>query len=702
MADLSVSSIVWTAFKPILGFYLARSGKLTPSGCKQLAAVYISVLFPSLAFTKTLLAITSSNIRFLAPISVFVLVHIAIGFIIGYIVMRLFTRPNSRLRYTILSALAFANTGDIPNALSLAMGDHAPFKPGDGQLGVAYGSLYLLVFSMFLFTLGRRLVEMDWRDANVEHEAVDGWSHRKVEAQAREEQPSSTPNSSGNLLHPTSAPRVASRARSLSLPRPRRGSLVTMPEITVETPTPLAEALAGTSEKVVDASGLGQPQLQGWKEAALGEFYIFIPRFFSPNILSIIFGIVFAVTPVRGWFLYSLGCTSSGSATISGTDCGPEPPLNWLFVIMEFWGGAALPLGLLNLGAALGQVRLSTSVPTSSGSPTLRQRLSLPSISLPLPWQLLLSVVVARLVISPAVGYPLVQLASAIGAVPWDERILRFILMVDSAVPTANMIVAMTQLASPTGDASQIACVCLVQYAVCGVTLTGWLVGGLYLPNVAQGTPTRRLPPFMYPDVEATQNTPESLLHRPLPSHKRFKFVTPPHRHTPTLSRHPSIQQKTLAMPPKKAGKSEAAVPAAVVSLGPPGLREGELVFGVAHIFASFNDTFVHVTDLTGRETISRITGGMKVKADRDESSPYAAMLAAQDVAVKCKELGINALHIKMRATGGTGTKTPGPGAQSALRALARAGMKIGRIEDVTPIPTDSTRRKGGRRGRRL
>ena len=133
-----------------------------------------------------------------------------------------------------------------------------------------------------------------------------------------------------------------------------------------------------------------------------------------------------------------------------------------------------------------------------------------------------------------------------------------------------------------------------------------------------------------------------------------------------------------------------------------PGAREGENVFGVAHIFASFNDTFVHVTDLSGRETIVRVTGGMKVKADRDESSPYAAMLAAQDVAARCKDIGITALHVKLRATGGAKTKTPGPGAQSALRALARAGLKIGRIEDVTPMPTDSTRRKGGRRGRRL
>ena len=92
----------------------------------------------------------------------------------------------------------------------------------------------------------------------------------------------------------------------------------------------------------------------------------------------------------------------------------------------------------------------------------------------------------------------------------------------------------------------------------------------------------------------------------------------------------------------------------------------------------------------------------MKVKADRDESSPYAAMLAAQDVAVRCKEIGITAVHVKIRGTGGTRSKTPGPGGQSALRALARSGLRIGRIEDVTPIPSDSTRKKGGRRGRRL
>ena len=80
----------------------------------------------------------------------------------------------------------------------------------------------------------------------------------------------------------------------------------------------------------------------------------------------------------------------------------------------------------------------------------------------------------------------------------------------------------------------------------------------------------------------------------------------------------------------------------------------------------------------------------------------FLAMLAAVDVCKELQLVGINAIHIKLRGMGGVDTKTPGPGAQSAIRALARNGLKIGRIEDVTPIPTDSTRRGGGRRGRRL
>merc|ERR1712154_729634 len=153
--------------------------------------------------------------------------------------------------------------------------------------------------------------------------------------------------------------------------------------------------------------------------------------------------------------------------------------------------------------------------------------------------------------------------------------------------------------------------------------------------------------------------------------------------------------QTLIRMAPRK-GKREAKEEE-VVRLGPQ-VADNEIVFGVCHLFASSNDTFVHVTDLSGKETIVRVSGGMKVKADRDEQSTYAAMQAAQDVAARCKDLGIDALHIKIRAQGGIRSKMPSQGGQAAIRALARNGMKIGRIEDVTPIPTDTSRRKGGKR----
>jgi small subunit ribosomal protein S11 len=124
--------------------------------------------------------------------------------------------------------------------------------------------------------------------------------------------------------------------------------------------------------------------------------------------------------------------------------------------------------------------------------------------------------------------------------------------------------------------------------------------------------------------------------------------------------------------------------------------------WGIANIYSSFNNTIVHITDLTGAETISISTGGRHVKAARLQSSPYAAMRAAIAAAQQAKDRGISAIHIRVRAPGGHGARTPGPGAQAAIRGLARSGFRIGRIEDVTPIPHDGTRRPGGRRGRRV
>jgi len=128
-----------------------------------------------------------------------------------------------------------------------------------------------------------------------------------------------------------------------------------------------------------------------------------------------------------------------------------------------------------------------------------------------------------------------------------------------------------------------------------------------------------------------------------------------------------------------------------------------EIRWGIAHIYSSYNNTIIHITDITGTETIARSSGGQVVKQHRLESSPTAAMMAAKRVAEIAFDKGINGVHVKIKAPGGQdGPNNPGPGAQAAVRALSRMGLRIGIIEEVTPIPHDGCRKSGGKRGRRV
>ena len=128
-----------------------------------------------------------------------------------------------------------------------------------------------------------------------------------------------------------------------------------------------------------------------------------------------------------------------------------------------------------------------------------------------------------------------------------------------------------------------------------------------------------------------------------------------------------------------------------------------DIKWGIAHIFASYNNTVIHITDITGSESIARTSGGQVVKSHRMESSPTAAMAAAKKAAEIAREKGVQGIHVKIKAPGGhNGPHNPGPGAQAAIRALSRMGLRIGIIEEVTPIPHDTCRKKGGRRGRRI
>ena len=104
---------------------------------------------------------------------------------------------------------------------------------------------------------------------------------------------------------------------------------------------------------------------------------------------------------------------------------------------------------------------------------------------------------------------------------------------------------------------------------------------------------------------------------------------------------------------------------------------------GIAHIHASFNNTIIMITDRQGNALAWATAGGSGFRGSR-KSTPFAAQVAAEKAGDKVKEYGMKNLEVEV--------KGPGPGRESAVRALNNAGFQISNITDVTPIPHNGCR----------
>ena len=107
------------------------------------------------------------------------------------------------------------------------------------------------------------------------------------------------------------------------------------------------------------------------------------------------------------------------------------------------------------------------------------------------------------------------------------------------------------------------------------------------------------------------------------------------------------------------------------------------VVDGIAHIHASFNNTIITITDRQGNALAWATSGGSGFRGSR-KSTPFAAQVAAERVGNMVKEFGLKNLEVNVNG--------PGPGRESAVRALNAAGFKVMSIMDVTPIPHNGCR----------
>ena len=143
--------------------------------------------------------------------------------------------------------------------------------------------------------------------------------------------------------------------------------------------------------------------------------------------------------------------------------------------------------------------------------------------------------------------------------------------------------------------------------------------------------------------------------------------------------------------PPAAAPAAEATAAAAAPSAEKRLKRKGKknILNGVVHIQSTFNNTIITITDVSGNVISWSSAGARGFKGSR-KSTPFAAQVAAGDAAAKAMEHGLKNVTVMV--------KGPGAGRESALRALAAAGLKISLIRDVTPIPHNGCRQPKRRR----
>ena len=104
---------------------------------------------------------------------------------------------------------------------------------------------------------------------------------------------------------------------------------------------------------------------------------------------------------------------------------------------------------------------------------------------------------------------------------------------------------------------------------------------------------------------------------------------------------------------------------------------------GIAHIHASFNNTIITITDRQGNTLSWATSGGSGFRGSR-KSTPFAAQVAAEKAGTAAQDYGLKTVEVRVRG--------PGPGRESAVRALNACGLKVTNIEDVTPIPHNGCR----------
>lgn len=385
----------------------------------------------------------------------FSVLFLALGHLMG-ILLAHFLKPKATFKNTLIMSCSMGNYGDLPMAVVLSIGNSEPFKDGDSMQGIAYISAFLLLTNLYFFIIGLASIGQDIQVL--------------IQEEKDREQQLELSSINSNATPPSLA--IANNVRAL-YQRPQhinnsessQGSDTINNVIVVQDePATADEDLRLSSKSLLSKPHLKQLQkkVSGWKPSLL-EFesirlYLKTPSaqlwmqcIFSPCNIAIVAGLVVTLTPS----LKALFIKSPPAYSIQD-----QPPLSFLMESMVLVASCSVVLGIVNLGAALGSLEVKQFI----------------------GWRIAGSIAFTRLLLIPVIGIGMTLLVSATTTwIPESDPMLRFVIMLEAVVPTASSTVYFTQYWHPKGEAQEISGVVLVQYLICGLTLTLSLISILSL-----------------------------------------------------------------------------------------------------------------------------------------------------------------------------------------------------------------------------
>ncbi|KAF8510814.1 auxin efflux carrier transmembrane protein [Hysterangium stoloniferum] len=454
MSTQLLGTLIWISVKPMLrlllcvgtGFIITKNGRLPPIAARGVAQIILNIALPSLFFSRVVPAFNYQNIKAMGPLVLACVIYQGIGLFTSLVVSAFFWVPH-RFRWGIIVAGVWGNYGDLPTAIIMSVTAAAPFKAEDQTLAVGYIAGFVLIFMITLFPMGgHHLVGKDFQGPDRADTEVKISFVKKSKVMA---------------AYLAQISRLSCFAKTDLEAQQSMGPVSEEEQFT--------NGVLGQEESTYVKSDLGQAQPGEMSESGKANIPYHdsttkaaltstLPRrIFSKiaEMLRVVLSVPTAVVVIA--FLISVIPELKALFVLlpsSSTTPDGQPPLAFILDTATFLGGASVPLGLIGLGSALARI----NIPRSEWRK--------------LPFGSIMGLALGRMVLQPVLGVLIVRGFTNVGLISEDDKVLQFVAIIFSCVPTATIQISITQIHSAVGAVEHLPAYLVPQYGLMLVSCT--------------------------------------------------------------------------------------------------------------------------------------------------------------------------------------------------------------------------------------